>query len=97
MVVAIRDPVLLTEIGGAVYDEVARIFIVGDCGLHLHGVVAIAELRETEAANCLQAVNLIKEVVVAAVMEGEARASEEIQLHGVLDGLSGVNKADKLM
>lgn len=97
MVEAIRDPVLLAEISGAVHDELARIFIVGDCGLHLHGVVAIAELCETETTNCLQAVNLVKEVVMAAIMEGEARASEEIQLHGVLDGLSWVNKADELM
>ena len=79
------------------YDKLSRIFIVGDCGLHLHGVVAISELCETEAANCLQAVDLVKEVIMAAIMEGKARASKEIQLHGVLDGHGGVNKADKLM
>ena len=97
MVEAIRDPVLLAEIGGAMHDELACIFIVGGCGLHLHGVVAIPELCEAEAANCLQAVDLVKEVVMTTVMESKARASEEIELHGVLDGASGVNKADELM
>ena len=79
------------------HNELARIFIVSDCGLHLHSVVTIPELCETEAANCLQAVNLVKEVVMSAIMEGKTCPSKEIQLYSVLDSGSAINKAHILM
>ena len=60
------------------YNKFARIFIVCDCGLHLHGVVTISELCETEAANCLQIVYLVKEVIMAAIMKSKASTTEKI-------------------
>ena len=79
------------------HDELARIFIVSDCSLHLHSVVAIPELCETEASNCLQTVNLVKEVFMTAIMKGKASASEKIQLNCVLDSRSAINKTHILM
>ena len=78
-------------------NKFARIFVIGSCGLHLHGVVAIAKLCKAEAADRLKAIDLIEKVVVASIVKSQTRTTEEVQLDSVLDALSGVNKADELM
>ena len=60
-------------------------------------IVTIAEFSEAEAANSLKAVNLIEKVVVLAIVESKARASEQVHLDGVLDGLCRVDETDKLV
>ena len=97
MMEAVGDPVLLAQICGAVNYELARFFVISDSRLHLHRIVAVAKLREAEAANCFQVIDLIKEVVMSAVMEGEASASEEIHLDCVFDRHRWVDQTNELM
>ena len=66
----IGDPVLLAQVCGAVHDEFTCLLVVSDSGLHLHCIITIAKFSEAEAANCLQLINLIEEVVMSTVMEG---------------------------
>ena len=42
-----------------VHDELLGLGVVGGGGLHLHGVVAVAELGQPEAANILQVVDTV--------------------------------------
>lgn len=60
MVEAIRDPILLTQVGRAVDDELTRRFVVGRSCLHLHRVIAVAELSEAEAANSLKVIDAVE-------------------------------------
>ena len=39
------------------HDELLRLVVVGGSGLHLHGVVAVAELCQAKAANVIEIVN----------------------------------------
>ena len=73
------------------YDELSSILVVGDGCLHLHGVVSVAELGEAEAANSLEAINLIKEIIVTTVVKSKACASEKVHLDSVFNGLRGIN------
>ena len=53
----VRDPVLLRQRGRGVDDQLVRFFVVGGGGLHLDGVVAVAQLSQAEAANVGQLVD----------------------------------------
>ena len=50
---------LLCEGVRGVHDELLGLGVVGGGGLHLHGVVAVAELGQPEAANILQIVDTV--------------------------------------
>ena len=78
-------------------DELTGILIIGDGGLHLHGVVTIAELGETETSDSLKSIDLIEQIVVTTVVKSEASATEKIHLNGVLNGLCGINKTHELV
>ena len=54
---AVGNPVLLGEGVRGVHDELLRLVVVGGSGLHLHGVVAVSELCQAEAANVIEIVN----------------------------------------
>ena len=41
------------------HDELLGLGVVGGRGLHLHGVVAVSELGQSEAANILQVVDTV--------------------------------------
>ena len=43
-----------------VHDELLGLGVVGGCSLHLHGVVAVSELCQAEAANVIEIVNTLK-------------------------------------
>ena len=85
MVESVRYPVLLAQISRAVNDKLARSLVIGDRRLHLHRIVSVAELGEAEAADRLQFVNLVEEVVVSAIVQGQASAAEQVHLHCLLD------------
>ncbi len=97
MVIAIANPVLLTQIGWAVDNEFTRSLVICDGGLHLNGVVAVAQFSETEAAYSLQTVNLVEEIIMLPIVECETGASKKVHLDSVLDSLCWVNKAHKLV
>ena len=53
----IRDPVLLSQGVRGVYDEAFSLWFVLDRSAHLYCIVAVTQLRETEAADVVQGVN----------------------------------------
>ncbi len=97
MVISIADPVLLTQIGWAMDNKLTRTLVICDSGLHLNGVVAIAQFSETEAAHSLQTVNLVEEIIMLAIVKCETGASKQVHLDSVLDRLCWVNEAHKLV
>ena len=77
--------------------KLIRGLVIGHCCLHLSRIVAVAKLSEAEAANGLKVVNLVEQVIVAAVVQGQSSATEKIHLDSVLDGHRGINQADELV
>ncbi len=63
----------------------------------MNGVVTVAQFSETEAAHSLQTVNLVEEVIMLSIVKCESSATKEVHLNSVLDSLSGVNEAHKLV
>ena len=62
------------------HDELLRLVVVGGSGLHLHGVVAVAQLRQPEAAHILELVDAGEQIVVALRAQLEHRAAEQVEL-----------------
>jgi hypothetical protein len=76
MLEPISDPVLLTQHSRGVDLEFLGLFIVGNCGLHLDGVVTVTKLGEAEAANDFSAINLGEVFLVSLGMKSCHGASE---------------------
>ena len=49
---------------GRVDDELLGLVVVGGGGLHLHGVVAVPELGQAEAADVIEIVDTLKKTVI---------------------------------
>ena len=85
MVVAVRDPVFLTQRGRAVDNKLVLGVVKGNSGLDRDRIVSEAELSEAEASDYIKRVDLIEEPFVSVIMEGEAGATKEVELDGELD------------
>ena len=103
----VGDPVLLGQRGGGVHDQLVCLGVIGGGGLHLHGVVAIPELCQAEAANVIEIVNALNKLfecnennleltfqesfVMPLCSEFEDSSSEQIKLDSHLGAHGGVN------
>ena len=94
---SVGDPVLLAQISRAVNDKLACSLVIGDRRLHLHRIVAVAELSEAEAADCIQSVDLVEEVVVSTIVQSKARAAKQVHLHSMLDRHGRVDEAHEFV
>ena len=91
--VTICNPVLLSLCARRVDDELLLVLVVVGGGLHLDGVVAVGELGESEAADALEAIDRVEQLVVMLGAELEQRAAEQVELHGQLGGRRRIDHA----
>jgi hypothetical protein len=73
---AVGDPVLLREGCRGIDDELFGFVVVGDCGLHLDGVVTVAQLRQAETPSDIELVDQREQEFMAVGMQGCDCAAE---------------------
>jgi len=81
------DPILVGESSRRVNNELLSLLVIGRSGLHLNGIVAVAQLGEAEAAHVREAVHFIShELLVPVSVHRNEGTTEKIELNGEFDG-----------
>jgi hypothetical protein len=80
-----------------VYNKLFGLLVVGGGGLHLDRVVAVAQLREAEAAHVREVVHLVHEGAVAVGVQGDQGATEQVELDSELSGQGAIHIGEHLV